>query len=277
MSRWIVNGLRTGKRTTSFPLSAVPGEEQASSAIHLRWEELNAAQALEAGSLCPTGAITTTGTEGSGELTFDAGACILCNRCVRAFPDAFIPIDDPRAAVKKREQLRTTVNWKDGEGLTPSLRPDVVGMVQDRALRIFRHSLHIRHIDVGSCNGCESELQMLSSPYVDLQRLGFFFTPTPRHADLLLVTGVVTSNMEKVLMATYAAMPGPKMVIAAGACTISGGSFAGGPMTRGPLDELLTVDAYIPGCPPTPQAFLHGLLLALGRVAERHGVSLEED
>jgi Ni,Fe-hydrogenase III small subunit len=131
-------------------------------------------------------------------------------------------------------------------------------------------------VDAGSCNGCESELQMLSSPYLDLQRLGMFFTPTPRHADALLVTGVVTSNMKEALLATYAAMPGPKLVIAAGACAISCGSFAGGPTTEGPLDQLLPVDAYVPGCPPTPQALLYGILVALGRATERFRVDQED-
>jgi Ni,Fe-hydrogenase III small subunit len=116
---------------------------------------------------------------------------------------------------------------------------------------------------------------MLSTPYLDLHRLGFFFTPTPRHADVLLVTGVVTRNMEEPLLATYAAMLAPKLVIAAGACALSGGCFADGPMTHGPVDRLLPVDVYVPGCPPTPQAFLHGLLVAVGRAEQRYPAGRE--
>ncbi len=128
-------------------------------------------------------------------------------------------------------------------------------------------------MDAGSCNGCESELQLLSSPYYDLARLGLFFTPSPRHADALLVTGVVTRNMEAALQETYAAIPEPRLVVAAGVCAIGGGCFAGGIMTHGPLDRLLPVDVYVPGCPPTPLALLHGLLLAVGKAEERRSAS----
>jgi formate hydrogenlyase subunit 7 len=275
MSRWIVNGLTAGIRTTQFPGSPVRGEEQAASAVRLRWQGLTAQQALAAGAVCPTSAIESRGTEASGELRFDAGACVLCGRCTRQFPDAFVRVGDPRVAVVSRDALRTTVRWSDGQAPVPASLGESARAVQQRSVRLFRHSLHIRHVDAGSCNGCESELQMLSSPYADLQRLGLFFTPTPRHADALLVTGVVTTNMRDALLATYAAMPEPKLVIAAGACAISCGSFAGGPMTAGPLDDLLSVDAYVPGCPPTPQALLHGLLLALGRASERYGATQE--
>jgi len=276
MSRWFVNGLRTGIRTTRFPDAPVSGEEHAASAVRLRWQGLTAQEALAVGPVCPTSAIESHGTEDSGELRFDAGACVLCGRCTRQFPDAFVRVEDPRVAVASRDALRTTVRWSDGQAPAPAQLGEAARAVQKRAVRLFRHSLHIRHVDAGSCNGCESELQMLSSPYADLQRLGLFFTPTPRHADVLLVTGVVTTNMRDALLATYAAMPVPKLVIAAGACAISCGSFAGGAMTAGPLDELLRVDAYVPGCPPTPQALLHGLLLALGRASERYGAAHED-
>lgn len=270
MSRWITRGLRTGLRTTRFPDSGVVGEEGAPSAVRLRWRGLTPAQALAAASLCPTEAIEASGTESNGELRFDAGACILCGRCTREFPAAFSVVADPRVAVRGREQLRATLRWADGQGPAPVSLLEESSAVQRSAFRLFRRSLHIRHVDAGSCNGCESELQLLSAPYLDLQRLGLFFTPTPRHADALLVTGVVTTNMKEALLATYAAMPAPRLVIAAGACAISCCSFAGGPTTAGPLDQLLPVDAYVPGCPPTPQALLHGLLLALGRATERY-------
>ncbi|HVB54415.1 MAG TPA: hypothetical protein VNF24_09540 [Candidatus Acidoferrales bacterium] len=275
MSRWIVKGLRTGIRTTRFPDRRIVGEEEAPSAVRLRWQGLTGRQALAAGSLCPTAAIEARGTDASGELRFDAGACTLCGRCTREFPAAFTRVDDPRVAVRSRDHLRTTLRWSEGQAPAPVSLLEASTAVQQSAYRLFRRSLHIRHVDAGSCNGCESELQMLSSPYLDLHRLGLFFTPTPRHADALLVTGVVTSNMKETLLATYAAMPAPKLVIAAGACAVSCGSFAGGPMTVGPLDQLLQVDAYVPGCPPTPQALLHGLLLAVGRATERYRADQE--
>ena len=135
--------------------------------------------------------------------------------------------------------------------------------------RLFRRSLHLRHVDTGSCDGCESEIKQLTSPYYDLHRLGIFFTTSPRHADVLLVTGPVTRAMEAPLMRTYEAMPDPKLVVAVGACACSGGIFPPSGLTEGGLQGLLPVDAYIPGCPPTPFALIHGLLLAIGRAEQK--------
>lgn len=136
------------------------------------------------------------------------------------------------------------------------------------AVRSFRRSLHIRTVDTGSCAVCESEIRLLSSPHYDLNRLGFFFTPSPRHADLLLVTGPVTRGMEVALQKTYDAMPDPKAVVAVGACPI-GGVYAPDDWVRGELDGVLPVDVFVPGCPPSPLALLHGLLVAVERLAVR--------
>ena len=141
--------------------------------------------------------------------------------------------------------------------------------LRDQIQRLFGRSLHVRHVDVGSCNGCESEIKMLTSPYYDVQRLGIFFTPSPRHADLLLVTGPVTRAMEGPLRATYDAMPEPRLVVAVGACACTGGIFCTSPFARNGLAEVLPVDVYIPGCPPSPVALIHGLLLALGRTKQK--------
>ena len=146
---------------------------------------------------------------------------------------------------------------------------EAVGRFRKQVQRLFRRSLHVRHVDAGSCNACESEIKMLMNPYYDVQRLGIFFTPSPRHADLLLVTGPVTRSMEDALRITYEAMPDPRLVIAVGACACSGGIFGPSSLVRGGLDEILPVDAYIPGCPPSPLALIHGLLLAIGRAEPR--------
>jgi formate hydrogenlyase subunit 7 len=135
--------------------------------------------------------------------------------------------------------------------------------------RLFGRSLHIRHVDAGSCNACESEIKLLTSPYYDLHRLGLFFTPAPRHADLLLVTGPITRAMEGPLLRTYEAMPDPRLVVAVGACPCSGGVFGPSPYVRGSLAEVLPVDVFIPGCPPSPLALIHGLLLAINRAEQR--------
>jgi len=139
--------------------------------------------------------------------------------------------------------------------------------------RLFKRSLHVRHVDAGSCNACESEIKQLTSPYYDLHRLGIFFSTSPRHADLLLVTGPVTRAMEAPLLRTYEAMPDPRLVVGVGACACDGGIFGQSCLTRGALSRVLPVDVLIPGCPPTPFALIHGLLLAIGRADQklRHG------
>ncbi|HEY7622228.1 MAG TPA: hypothetical protein VH834_20830 [Solirubrobacteraceae bacterium] len=131
--------------------------------------------------------------------------------------------------------------------------------------RSFRRSIHIRHIDAGSDGAIEQEIAALLSPYYDMQRLGFFFTASPRHADVLLATGVVTRPMVEPLQLTYEAMPEPRIVVAAGTDACSGGIWSGDEVLGG-VDRVLPVDVYIPGDPPPPIALLHGLLLAAGRI-----------
>ncbi|MGC2169402.1 MAG: NADH-quinone oxidoreductase subunit B family protein [Acidimicrobiales bacterium] len=135
---------------------------------------------------------------------------------------------------------------------------------------MFGRSLHVRTIDTGSCAACESEIRLLLSPHYDVHRLGLFFTPTPRHADLLMVTGPVVRAMETALAKAYEAMPDPKLVVAVGACPL-GGVYAEDEFVRGRLDRVLPVDVYIPGCPPSPLALIQGLLVAVGRLSERVG------
>ncbi len=130
-------------------------------------------------------------------------------------------------------------------------------------------SLAIRHVDAGSCNGCEHELGATANPLHDIQRFGLDIVASPRHADMLLVTGPVTRNMERALRKTYDATPDPKLVVAVGVCGISGGQFGVNYATRGGVDQVVPVDVYIPGCPPRPEALLYGILLAVGRLRQR--------
>lgn len=134
--------------------------------------------------------------------------------------------------------------------------------------RQFRRSLHIRTLDTGSCAACESEIRLLSAPHYDLHRLGLFFTPAPRHADLLMVTGPMVRAMSDAVHKTYQAMPEPKLVVAVGACAL-GGVYPTDEFVHGSVDAVLPVDVWIPGCPPNPLALLHGLLVAVDRLAER--------
>lgn len=133
--------------------------------------------------------------------------------------------------------------------------------------RTLGRSLHVRHLDAGSCNGCDWEIAALQNPYHDIQRLGIDLVASPRHADLLLVTGIMTRNLEEAARRTYEAMPEPRLVVAVGACAISGGVFAGTYAGRDGIEEVLPVDVFVPGCPPRPEALIHGLLLAVGRMA----------
>jgi Ni,Fe-hydrogenase III small subunit len=159
----------------------------------------------------------------------------------------------------------------EGEStLAPGDGFDALGrQVKERAGKIFGRSLHIRQVDAGSCNGCEIEIGNLNSPVYDAERFGIHFVASPRHADMLLVTGPVTRNMELALQKTYEATPDPRLVVAVGACGCGGGIFGVNYATRGAVDAVIPVDVYIPGCPPNPQALLQGILMAMGRLQSK--------
>lgn len=140
--------------------------------------------------------------------------------------------------------------------------------LRERALRLFGRSLHIRTVDTGSCAVCESEIRLLQAPHYDLHRLGFFFTPAPRHADLLLITGPCVRAFDDALRKVVDATPDPKAVVAVGACAL-GGVYKEDEFVHGTLDRVVPVDVYIQGCPPSPVALLQGLLVAVGRLEER--------
>ena len=133
-------------------------------------------------------------------------------------------------------------------------------------LERFHGALTIRHVDAGSCNGCELEINALNNPYYNIEGLGIRFAASPRHADMLLVTGPVTRNMEQALRIAYEAMPEPKLVVAAGDCGCDGGIFGESYATRGGVASVIPVDVAVPGCPPTPVELLQGILTAVSQV-----------
>jgi Ni,Fe-hydrogenase III small subunit len=135
--------------------------------------------------------------------------------------------------------------------------------LEGAARRRLGRSLALRHVDAGSCNGCELEIHALSNAFYDLERLGLRFVASPRHADVLFVTGAVTHNMREALERTYAATPGPKWVVAVGDCALNGGLFAGSYACVGGVDAVIPVDLHIRGCPPDPLAMLQGLAALL--------------
>jgi Ni,Fe-hydrogenase III small subunit len=155
----------------------------------------------------------------------------------------------------------------------PAPAPDQAALAElaqsvNRAARArLGRSLSIRHVDAGSCNGCELELHALSNAFYDLERLGLRFVASPRHADVLTVTGPVTRNMREALLRTYNATPDPKWVVAIGACAVDGGIFAGSYAVAGGVKDVIPVDLHIPGCPPNPRQLLAGLLALLQTAA----------
>jgi len=204
---------------------------------------------------CPTGAIES---EASGNLrAVDAGRCIFCAACVLACPKGAI-------SMSSRVELASPRRAGLIERAAP---PPSDRAAEERArariLGALGRSLHVRHLDAGSCNGCDWEIAALLNPYHDVQRLGIDFVASPRHADLLLVTGVVTRNLEEAVRRTYEAMPEPRLVVAVGACAIGGGVFAGSPESRDGAAEILPVDVFVPGCPPRPEAIIEGMLMAV--------------
>jgi Ni,Fe-hydrogenase III small subunit/ferredoxin len=193
-------------------------------------------------------------------LNLDYGRCIACQLCVETCPaDALTASGDWAFAVRDRSDLQ----WKD------TLQSQEAKQLRNAVSRSFRGSLHIRHVDAGSCNGCESELQALNNPFYNLHRLGIFFTASPRFADVLLVTGSVTYAMREPLLAAFEAMAEPKWVLAAGTCAVSGGIAIGGYSSGHGLDGVLPVDVWLPGCPPNPAALIHALLVLLERAPQR--------
>jgi len=155
--------------------------------------------------------------------------------------------------------------------------PDEAGLaelarnVEKAAQARLGRSLSIREVDAGSCNACELEIHALSNAFYDLERFGLRFVASPRHADVLMVTGPVTRNMREALLRTHNAMPDPKWVIAVGGCAVDGGIFKGSYACMGGVAAVLPVDLHIPGCPPSPTALLKGLLALLEHVDGSHG------
>jgi Ni,Fe-hydrogenase III small subunit len=139
----------------------------------------------------------------------------------------------------------------------------VAQRLQSGILRNFAGSLTIRHVDAGSCNGCELEINSVNNPYYNLEGLGIKFVASPRHADMLLVTGPVSRNMETALKRTYDATPEPKLVVAIGDCGCTGGIFGESYATCGRVSNVIPVDVAVPGCPPTPLAIMQGILTAI--------------
>jgi Ni,Fe-hydrogenase III small subunit/ferredoxin len=227
---------------------------------------LNRKAAELASSACPTGALTLVQQQDRELLRLDYGECIGCGRCMEQ--PAISPAERLACGGSKRQLVRHFDFERAIEVDADSAAPQVA---QQEIFRLLGRALNIRQLDAGSCNGCEAEITALTNPYYDLERFGIHFVASPKHADMLLVTGPVTRNMAVAVKKTYEAVPAPRLVVAVGACGCSGGIFASSHAIVGPVDSVIPVDGYIPGCPPAPGMILTGILEVLLRTTQvRH-------
>lgn len=233
MSQWVLKGIRTGIKTTAYPDSV----ERASGVTPGLpvGGEFSAEAAAASVECCPTQALSRT----DGKVSVDYRRCVHCFRCLRGVEH---PLD-----------WEAAYEWAAARNAQNEFGP------------AFSRSMNIIVVDAGDCGACLNEVKQLNNPYYNMHRLGFFITPAPRHADVLLVVGPVTDHMRVALQKTYDAMPTPKRVVAVGACALSGGVFAESFVCAKGLADVLPVDVEVPGHPPPPLAILHGLLVAVGR------------
>lgn len=238
MANWVLKGLRTGVKSSVYPrsLDSAPGISPGRP-VETPLKSATAADALVA--RCPTRAIAPR----NGGIAIDLGRCVHCFRCLR--------------------EVKDPASWQPDYEWATQTSEAVAAL--DKLRSMFGRSLHVRFVDAGACGACMSEARQINNPYYNMHRLGFFITPTPRNADILLVAGPVSDAMRLPLRKTYEAMPKPKRVVAIGACAASGGVFGPSFAALGGAAEIVPVDVVVPGCPPPPLAILHGLLVAVER------------
>jgi Ni,Fe-hydrogenase III small subunit/ferredoxin len=251
MIRALFQRLRQKHRTVAYPAQPPTLPARFRGLPELAPEKCPAACA-ECVAACPVGAISRA----NGGVRLDLGKCLFCGACAAACPHGALRFTrDHRLATRARGDLVF-----GAEELKRAAALDA------KMKSLFGRSLRLRQVSAGGCGACEADTNVLGTVVFDLGRFGIQFVASPRHADGLLVTGPVTENMALALKKTYDALPEPRLVIAVGACAISGGPYAGHPEVRNGAEAVVPVDLFIPGCPPHPVTILDGLLRLLGRL-----------
>jgi Ni,Fe-hydrogenase III small subunit/ferredoxin len=205
--------------------------------------------------VCPTGAIAFNN---SGQILFKHDACIACRACTDLCEPGVLILGPGIGGAVTRSELSYVGSTDKASADEPAIRP-LKTPGPSKTIKIFAKSMHVREVDCGSCNACELEIAAISNPVYDAERFGISFVASPRHADVLFVTGSVTRQMELALNKTMAATPSPKLVVAVGACACSGGLFGNTQFAGAGVDASIKVDIYIPGCPPSPRAILSSI------------------
>ncbi|HLJ25589.1 MAG TPA: NADH-quinone oxidoreductase subunit NuoB [Candidatus Angelobacter sp.] len=251
--------------TVLISVADLLGDASGSRMPDVRAELLTETIARHVVDACPTSALTMEEHEakisGRRHLLLNYGECIGCSRCVQISEGALLNTDKfSRCGVAKEGLIR---RWDIQNRAEVMQEEPALSEAAKQIRSLLGRALNIRQVDAGSCNGCEAEITALTNPYYDLERFGIHFVASPKHADMLLVTGPVTRNMAHALKQAFDATPSPKLVVAVGACGCSGGIFCGSHAVVGPVDAVIPVDGYIPGCPPTPAMLLTGILRVL--------------